>query len=268
MEKGYNEEMLHASIEKARAIPRDRALKKAKPKNKAHCTVFAVPFDPRLPAISSTMAWHWRSMTSHDSYLQQVFKEPPLIAFKRQNNIRNFLVRAKVPNKTSSYPKRFLKGMKRCRTSCTACPYIKKGKIVKINNKNWNINRKLNCESYNVVYAIICNLVYIWETKRMLKYRLAEHRGYVTNGVTSQATGEHFNMPGHSLADLSVTIIEQTFRKNSEYRKEQESYFIRRFDTFYNGINKQKWIWVGCGFSVMIHFCTAYFNNNIYNLTW
>ena len=74
----------------------------------------------------------------------------------------------------------------------------------------------------------------------MLKYRLAEHRGYVTNGVTSQATGEHFNMPGHSLADLSVTIIEQTFRKNSEYRKERESYFIRRFDTFYNGINKQK----------------------------
>ena len=182
MERGYNEEMLEASIEKARSIPRDRALKKAKPKNKAHRTVFAVPFDPRLPAISSTMARHWRSMTSHDSYLQQVFKEPPLIAFKRQNNIRNFLVRAKVPNKTSSYPKRFLKGMKRCGTSCTACPYIKEGNIVKINNKNWNINRKLNCDSYNVVYAIICkkdkcNLVYIGETKRMLKHRLTEHRG-------------------------------------------------------------------------------------------
>ena len=53
----------------------------------------------------------------------------------------------------------------------------------------------------------------------MLKYRLADHRGYVTNGVTSQATGEHFNLPGHSLADLTVTILEQTKRKNSEYRK-------------------------------------------------
>ena len=164
---------------------------------------------------------------------------------KRQNNIKSYLVRAKVSNKTSSYPKRFLKGMKRCGTSCTACPYIKEGKTLKINNKEWNINRQLTCDSYNVVYAIICkkekcNLVYIGETKRMLKYRLAEHRGYVTNGVTSQATGEHFNMPGHSLADLSVTIIEQTYRKNSEYRKERESYFIRRFDTFYNGINKQR----------------------------
>ena len=74
----------------------------------------------------------------------------------------------------------------------------------------------------------------------MFRFRLADHRGYVTNRVTSQATGEHFNLPGHSLADLSITILEQTNRKSSEYRKERERYFIRKFDTYYHGINKQK----------------------------
>ena len=52
----------------------------------------------------------------------------------------------------------------------------------------------------------------------MLKFRLADHRGYVTNRVTSQATAEHFNLPDHSLAYLSITILEQTNRKSSEYK--------------------------------------------------
>ena len=89
-----------------------------------------------------------------------------------------------------------------------------------------------------MVYAIICNKdncnsVYIGETKIMLKYRIAEHRGYVLHKRTDKFTGEHFNLPGHSLADLRVTIVEQTKGESSEYRKEQEHYFIRRFDTLY-----------------------------------
>ena len=77
-------------------------------------------------------------------------------------------------------------------------------------------------------------VVYIGETKRMLKYRY--HCGYINNGVVSQATGAHSNVPGHSWAK----IIEQTKKNNSEYRKEREHYYIRKFNTFYRGINKQK----------------------------
>ena len=59
---------------------------------------------------------------------------------------------------------------------------------------------------YNLVYGIFfakkenCKNVYIGETKRMLKQCLADHCGYVTNNVTSTPTGEHFNLPGHTLA--------------------------------------------------------------------
>ena len=80
---------------------------------------------------------------------------------------------------------------------------------------------------------------YIGETGRILKFRLADHRGYVNNNVTSQATGAHFNRPGHSLANMKILILEQVKKRDPLYRKEREKYFIQKFDTFYNGMNKQ-----------------------------
>ena len=55
-----------------------------------------------------------------------------------------------------------------------------------------------------------------------------------------KATGHHFNLPSHSLSDLSVTIIEQVKKNDENYRREREKYFIRKFNTFYSGMNRQK----------------------------
>ena len=68
---------------------------------------------------------------------------------------------------------------------------------------------------------------------------LAEHRGYVTNQILSTPTGEHFNLPGHSLADLTMVILEKVRSQDELYRKEREKYFIRKFNTYYGGLNKQ-----------------------------
>ena len=92
-------------------------------------------------------------------------------------------------------------------------------------------------ELYNVICILECQKEkcrqrYIGTTGRHLKVRLADHRGYITNQVTSKATGAHSNLPGHSLADLRVIILEQTKYKSEEYRKEREKHFIRKFNTF------------------------------------
>ena len=65
------------------------------------------------------------------------------------------------------------------------------------------------------------------------------NRGYITNQDLSTPTGQHFNTPGHSLADLSITILEKVRSQDHLYRKERERYFIRKFDTFYRGLNRQ-----------------------------
>ena len=57
-------------------------------------------------------------------------------------------------------------------------------------------------------------MVYLGETKRQLKFCLSQHRGDVVNKDISKATGGHFNLTGHSLADdMSITVIE-LFKKN------------------------------------------------------
>ena len=88
-------------------------------------------------------------------------------------------------------------------------------------NSYWHINRRVNCKSFNVVYLIECDKNncrerYIGETGRIFKFRLDEHRGYINKKDESQATGAHFNLPGHSLANMKATIFEQV---NSIERK-------------------------------------------------
>ena len=184
-------------------------------------------------------------MTSQDQYLAEVFPQPPLTAFRRQTTIRNLVIKAKVPDQPRRHEKRQLKGMVKCGKSCTACPYIKEGKTVRINeNKEWTINKHVNCESYNIVYLIECDKTncqekYIGESGRNLKKRLEDHRGYIVNKKLNQATGAHFNLPGHSLSDLKVMILEQVKSPDTEYRKQRENYHIRNFNTFHNGMNRQ-----------------------------
>ena len=70
--------------------------------------------------------------------------------------------------------------MKKCGTGCPTCPYIKEGKVVKIINKEWKISKPYDCNSFNVVYAVICKKhnckkAYFGETKNMLTFCFADH---------------------------------------------------------------------------------------------
>ena len=139
-----------------------------------------------------------------------------------------------------------MNGMHKCGKFCTACPHILETKTVQIQqNEQWQINRNVSCNSSNIIYMIECQKTnckeprYIGETHRLLKHRLAEHRGYVNNKIISQATGAHFTSPGHTLSDLKIIILELVKYRDTSYRKEREEYFIKKFNTFYEGMNKQ-----------------------------
>ena len=85
LEREYPERLVTSAIEKARAVPREKALRRVirKKQKRQKGPVFAVKYDPRLPSISNLQAKHWRSMAFQDSYMKEVFPEPPLTAFKR-----------------------------------------------------------------------------------------------------------------------------------------------------------------------------------------
>ena len=141
---------VNSAIDKARKVPRAVALRKVSKTVKSEGPIFAVTYDPRLPELGQIQTKHWRSMTSRNKYLGDVFKRPPMIAYKRQPNLREHLIKAKVPKAPRLHQERRQNGMKRCGSGCLACPYIKETKSVTINGINWKINRNLSCKSFNV----------------------------------------------------------------------------------------------------------------------
>jgi len=249
LDRGYRESIVEASIHKARNIPRNIALRKVVNPVSSKRPVAVVSWDPRLPSIDTIQQKHWRSM-AQDPYLKKVFPEAPLVAYRRQRNLREILIKAKLPPPNQMRNQRQVKGMKRCQKNCLICPYIKEGRDISEKKFTWKINQRISCQSNNLVYMIICTKEncqhkfkiqqkYIGETERKLKDRICEHIGYINTKKTEQATGQHFNLPGHSLSDMKVTVLEQVFKSDPEYRKERESYLIRKFNTYYQGMNRK-----------------------------
>jgi hypothetical protein len=74
---------------------------------------------------------------------------------------------------------------------------------------------------------------YVGKTKRIMRFWHADPRRFVTNQIEALATEHHFNSPGHSLSDLSITKLERVRSNHELYRKEWEKYFTRKFNTFY-----------------------------------
>ena len=155
----------------------------------------------------------------------------------------DIIIKSQVPKDKQQRQKRKSNGMKKC-LRCPICPFIKEAKTVRQDNTIWKLNRQITCQSENIVYMIICKketckLKYIGESERSIKDRISEHITYIRTKNKSQATGEHFNLPGHSLHDMEAIGLEIVYKKDILYRKERESYLIRKFNTFRKGINKQ-----------------------------
>lgn len=241
LSRDYKPKMIDSAIERARNVPRDQALKKVSKEKATKRPVFVIHFDPRLPSISEIVRKHWRTMTK-DPRLKEIFPVPPMVAYKRPKNIRDTLIRSKVPKAAQTRSKRKTAGMRKC-NKCGVCSYIKEGKTVQAtaNSYKVDINSSVDCSSKNVIYMLGCNKCpqqYIGETERMLRDRFTEHKGYVNTNNISKTTGAHFNSKGHSVSDMRITVIEKVFSKEHQFRKEREKLYIQKFNTRYRGLNR------------------------------
>ena len=238
----YKSGLINSAIERARQIPRKEALKKVVRNKESQRPVFVISFDPRLPSISKIISRHWRTM-KQDPYLAQVFPQPPLVAYKRPANIKDKLVRAKVPDPSPPRSRRVLNGMKKCHR-CPICPFVKTGQILKSAQSDYKaeINQSVDCQTKNVVYLLgckRCQTQYVGETNRSLQSRFSEHFGYVRNQQISKATGEHFNLKGHQISDMEISIVEKLHNTSDLFRKQREKMFIQKFNTKYKGMNQK-----------------------------
>ena len=175
VDRDYKSKLINDNIEKARKIPRKEALKRVVKKKDNLRPVFVIRYDPRLPSVNNIVKKHWRSMTASDPHMKSIYPQPPLIAYKRPMNLKDYLIRAKIPPQKTR-PKRVQNSMFKCNKPCSICPFVRQQKVVKARNNDNKVQLKNHhtCEDKNVVYIVQCkkcNDQYIGETKNSLRSR-------------------------------------------------------------------------------------------------
>ena len=125
--RGYDKTFLKTQIQRASDVPRTDALKN-KPRIQTETIPFVITYNPALPNIARIIHQHSNVFYSSDR-CRNVFKNLPLVAYRRYKNINDILVRAQLTETPYSSNSRATPGSFRCNSrNCTTCPYIEHGR--------------------------------------------------------------------------------------------------------------------------------------------
>ena len=62
----------------------------------------------------------------------------------------------------------------------------------------------------------------------------------VKRGIATEPSGEHFSLNGHNVSHLKGLVLEKVKSKDPYVLKAREHMLIRNFDTFRNGLNRER----------------------------
>ena len=180
-----------------------------------------------------------------------------MAGLRQPKNLKRLLCKPRLDPKQPDRPTRTSRttpGWKPCqgnRSRCPICPFTAKPTSQVVSNFNGfthTITDYVNCQSQNVIYRWRCKkpnckdhprTSYIGKTRKTFQQRFSQHRDYVKREILTEPSGEHFNLPGHSISDIEGLVIEQVKDKDPFILKSREHMLIQKFDTFRNGLNKE-----------------------------
>ena len=246
IKRGYQHRFLKEEIDKVRQIPRSKALE-TYTKQENNRIPFVVTFNPALPNIRQIIFNNLNILRSSQR-CKAAFPSPPLVSYRRCNNLRDILVRA-----THRRPPPKTPGAFRCnRSRCKTCPFITEGTTFYTffsTNEQRQILHHISCSSSNLIYMIQCSrckVQYIGETKRQLSDRFGEHRRAIEKAITHRhidqptAVSDHFILPGHSINDIELIPLELIHSNRDSIRKAREAFLISKGKTLEpHGINRR-----------------------------
>ena len=183
-------------------------------------------------------------MIELDGRLEKIFPDPPLLCNSRPKNLKDELIRARLPPKERRSKRRKLDGFYKCREfGCRLCPYIDSNSVIKeviVSNTGEVIPIKgvITCKSTNVIYEAHCNKCstraqYVGTTGKAAEERWVGHRATITQHChenTTTPVGSHFRQQGHSVTDISFIPFEKCYG-DAQIRLARESMYIQKFKT-------------------------------------
>ena len=96
--RGYPASVVEAGHHRAQQIDRQSALQTSQKENSNYRIPFTLTFHPHNHAVKSIILKNLK-LLQNDPDTGTIFSQPPLISFKRDKNIGNFLVRSAFSNK-------------------------------------------------------------------------------------------------------------------------------------------------------------------------
>ena len=236
-------------------MDRSETLKKVvKERGEENRVKFVIEYDPRLPRISEILKQQWKVMVESDQRLLEAFPKPPMVVYKRPPNIKDLLIRAKLPVQKRNMVSRGRKvGFKRCqRNRCKLCSYtgLAPGEVVQqvvINHSGEVIPMKsaMDCQTRNLLYILLCSKClkqYLGETSKTAETRFVGHLNTIVQQChvnTRTPVGQHFRAGAHSHSDVKFIPFEKIYSRDPFVRKARERELINKHDLITRGLNLQ-----------------------------
>ena len=139
------------------------------------------------------------TIVSGDPETEEIFPQPPIVAYRRDLNLRDILVHA--CDKSQPGP---LAGTAPC---AHTCDHISTDITLHGPKCSIVIRETFTCQTSDLVYYISClrcRALYVGETGRTLKQRFGEHLRSIEKNQPGFTVAEHFNTNGHSLHGADV----------------------------------------------------------------
>ena len=156
-----------------------------------------------------------------------------VVGYRRPKNLRDLLVRARLPTITDNDSQREPRPERpACDSpSCRYCTRINKTGKIKSHStsKPHNAMRNVNCHSNNLIYCITCKKCarqYVGQTKNTLRQRFVAHFYLIGHKKTEHEVSRHFNAHDHrGIHDVEIHVLE--FIKNDAQRPETKSLLLK-----------------------------------------
>lgn len=238
--RGYSSRYIEKQLVKVDKLERKDVLKyKSRKEDKKKRVPLVLTFSKQLPDVHKIVKKHMNILHNSEE-MKTVFKDPPIVAYKRDQNLGDVLVHGKLNKVAKTTGDR-----KSDECKCEVCKkFSSKSEITTAKAERVKIHRHYGCETRNVVYGLFCNecdrVVYVGETERSAKERLKEHLDDIRLG-RRKSVPEHFNQKGHDINNVEFILIERCVPKSRYYRQIKELRWIEELQTEYpNGANIKK----------------------------
>ena len=242
LERGYPENILNNALEKAILTERESLLQKNGNKNKKRLerVPLVIDYNPANPNFNKIIEKHW-SLLDLSKKCKDTFALKPIISYRRPKNLGDNLVRAALPTdpKNTNTAPTTLGRCKNANPFCIYCPRknMSPQYTSSYTNRSYTGPTNYKCGVRNVVYLITCrkcNIQYVGQAYRTYREWISEHLGYIRRKKVDQATGKHFNLPGHTIHDMNHRVIAHLkgeYIRNNPKLIELEERLIERLRT-------------------------------------